>query len=62
VLWKVLARWAIAAVAAPVAAAGVRRLGHAVETRRGSTALTRTMSRAADTLQTAGGRRRRRRW
>jgi hypothetical protein len=61
VLWRYLVRWAVAAVAVPVAAAGARRLGHAVEARRGSNAASRTLARTADTLETVGGRRRRRR-
>jgi len=61
VLWKMMVRWAIAAVALPVAAAGVRKVGQAVEARRGSSRVTRALSRSADTMQTLAGRRSRRR-
>ena len=62
-LWKTMTRWALAALAVPVAAAGVRRVGHAVEARRGPSGVTRVLARTADTLQTLGGRKpRRRRW
>jgi hypothetical protein len=58
-------RWAVVAVAVPLAAAGARRLSHAVEARRGSTRSTRLIRKAADTLQRATGRssmRKRRGW
>ena len=58
--WKFISRWALVAVAAPVAAAGVRKLGSAVEARRGSTPVSRLLGRTADTLQAVSGRRRRR--
>ena len=59
--WKVLARWAVAAIAVPRAVAGVRRLGDAVESRRGSSRTTRLLRRSADAAQSAFGRPKRRR-
>lgn len=61
-IWKMLARWAVAVIAVPLAVAGVRRLSHAMETRRGSSRTTRFLRRSADTAQTMFGRRKRRRW
>jgi len=62
-IWKVLARWAIAVIAVPLAVAGVRKLSDAVETRRGSNRATRLMRQSADAVQTLFGRpKRRRRW
>lgn len=58
-------RWAVVAIAVPLAAAGVRRLSHAVESRRGSSRSTRLIRQAADALQRAAGRastRKRRGW
>jgi hypothetical protein len=56
-------RWAIVAIAVPLAAADARRLSHAVEARRGSSRFTRLLHGSADALQRATGRRRkRRRW
>ena len=49
---KFLGRWALVAVAVPLAAAGARRLSHAVESRRGSSRATRLLRQGADTLQT----------
>jgi len=62
VLWKSVGRWAAAALVLPVAAAGVRRVSHAVEARRGPSGVTRLLTRTADMLHTSNGRRRRRRW
>jgi hypothetical protein len=62
-IWKILARWALAVIAVPLAVAGVRRLSDAVESRRGTTRTTRFMRRSADTVQSVFGRpKRRRRW
>lgn len=61
-LWKFVGRWALAAVAVPLTAAGARRLGRAIETRHGSSRATRLLHRSADMLQNTGGRRRGRRW
>lgn len=60
-IWKFLARWAVAVVAVPLAVAGVRRLSDAMETRRGSSRTTRFLRRSADTAQSMFGRPKRRR-
>ncbi|HLL65331.1 MAG TPA: hypothetical protein VK453_06235 [Micromonosporaceae bacterium] len=60
-----LRRWAIVAVAVPLAAAGARRLSDAIETRRGPSRATGILRGSADFLQRHGGRsssRPRRRW
>jgi hypothetical protein len=61
-IWKSLARWAVAVVAVPLAIAGVRRLTDAVEGRRGSSRTTRFLRRSADTAQSLFGRPKRRRF
>jgi hypothetical protein len=61
-IWKMLARWAVAVIAVPLAIAGVRRLSDAMETRRGSSRTTRFLRRSADTAHTMFGRRKRRHW
>ncbi|HEX6501382.1 MAG TPA: hypothetical protein VF054_20480 [Micromonosporaceae bacterium] len=60
-LWKFVGRWALAAVAVPLTAAGARRLSRAIETRRGSSRTTRLLRRSADLVQQIGGRKPRRR-
>jgi hypothetical protein len=59
-IWKFLARWAVAVVAVPLAVAGVRRLSDAIETRRGSSRTTRLLRRSAETAQSMFGRPKRR--
>jgi hypothetical protein len=61
---KAIGRWILIAVAVPLAATGARRLGAAVEKRRGRTRVTRFLRGAADTLDRTTGRgtRRRRRF
>jgi hypothetical protein len=49
-------RFAIAAVAVPLAAAGARKLSDAVEARRGPSRGTRLLRQGADTLQSTFGR------
>jgi hypothetical protein len=62
-IWKFLARWALAVVAVPLAVAGARRLSDAIESRRGSSRTTRFLRQSADTTQSLFGRqKRRRRW
>ncbi len=46
-----LRRWVLTSVAVPVAAAGARKLARTLEARRGSSAVTRGLTRAADTAQ-----------
>lgn len=59
--WKMVTRWAVAAVAVPLAAMGARRLSEAVESRRGPSRTTVLLRRSADTLQRVTGRPKRRR-
>jgi len=64
-IWKWIARWALVAIAVPVAVAGARRVSQEIEERRGPSRGTRILRRSADTLQRVAGRkprRRRRRW
>jgi hypothetical protein len=61
-IWRVLARWALAVVAVPLAVAGARRLSNAIESRRGPSRTTRFLRQSADTVQSMFGRPRRRRW
>jgi hypothetical protein len=51
-------RWAVVAVALPLAAAGIRKVTQVVEARRGPSGLTKGMRQFADLL--GMGRRRRR--
>ena len=53
-------RWAIVAVALPIAAAGIRKVSQVVEARRGPTGVTKVMRQAADVLSMGRNRRRRR--
>jgi hypothetical protein len=54
---KTVVRWAGAAIAVPLAAAGARRLGKALESRRGrSSRVGVALRRSADTLQRLYGR------
>jgi hypothetical protein len=63
-LWNLLRRWLLVVIAVPLAAAGVRRLSDAVESRRGPSRGTAMLRRSADTVQEAFGRkpRRKHRW
>jgi hypothetical protein len=60
-LWNLLRRWLIIAIAVPLAAAGARRLSEAVEARRGPSRGTVLLRQAADTVQSTFGRKPRRR-
>jgi len=53
-------RWAVVAVALPLAAAGIRKVSQVVEARRGPSGVTRGMQQVADVL--GMGRRKRRRF
>ena len=55
-----LRRWAVVAVALPLAAAGIRKVSQVVEARRGPSGMTKGMRHVADLL--GSGRRRRRRF
>ncbi|MEV6694313.1 hypothetical protein AB0M35_22840 [Micromonospora sp. NPDC051196] len=56
---KRVAQWAVMAVAVPLAAAGARRLGHSLESRRGPSGASRMLTRGADLLRPQKARRRR---
>ncbi|GGM56660.1 hypothetical protein GCM10011608_46870 [Micromonospora sonchi] len=56
---KRVAQWAVMAVAVPVAAAGARRLSHALESRRGSSRASRMLSRGAELIRPQKAKRRR---
>jgi hypothetical protein len=56
-------RWAIMAIALPVAAAGARRLSQSIESRRGPSRTSRLLGKGADILHQVTGRpAKRRRW
>jgi len=57
--WKTIGRWALLVIAAPLAALGLRRLGQAIETKRGQTRGSRILRRSADGLDWFTGRPRR---
>ncbi|KOX08374.1 hypothetical protein ACWD6L_12110 [Micromonospora profundi] len=56
---KRIAQWAVMAIAVPVAAAGARRLSHTLEARRGSSGLTRMLTKGADMIRPQKAKRRR---
>ncbi len=56
---KRVAQWAVMAVAVPLAAAGARRLSHALEARRGPSRASRMLTRGADLIRPQQARRRR---
>ena len=58
--WNLIRRWAVVAVAVPLAAAGARKLSHAVESKRGPSRATALLRRGADLVQ--GNSRRSRRF
>ena len=60
-LFNLIRRYAIMAVAIPLAAAGARKLSAAVESRRGPSRGTRLLRQGADTLQGRFGRQKKRR-
>jgi hypothetical protein len=57
-----LRRYALVAVAVPVAAAGARKLSQVIEKRRGPSRGTRLLRQGADTLQSQFGRKKKRRF
>ncbi|HEX7746884.1 MAG TPA: hypothetical protein VF462_16690 [Micromonosporaceae bacterium] len=60
---RFIKRWAVVAVALPLAAAGARRLSSAMEARKGPSRASGLIRQGADALQRATGRKpRRRRW
>ena len=60
-LFNLIRRYAIMAVAIPLAAAGARKLSDVVESRRGPSKGTRLLRQGADTLQGRFGRQKKRR-
>jgi len=54
--WKTVGRWALLAVAVPLAAAGMRRIVQRSEARSGSSRLTRVLGRTASGLDVISGR------
>jgi hypothetical protein len=56
VVWKTIARWAVLAIAVPLAALGLRRLSESMERRHGQTRGSRLLSRSAAGLDWASGR------
>jgi hypothetical protein len=58
-LWRILGRWAVIAVAFPVAAVILRKISESVERRRGPTKVTGLLRRGASTLDGVTGRNRR---
>ncbi|MEV1288605.1 hypothetical protein [Micromonospora sp. NPDC049679] len=53
---RLVKRWAIAAIAVPIAAAGARRLSRAMEQRRGPSRATNLLRWSADAMQGRAGR------
>jgi hypothetical protein len=60
-LFNLIRRYALMAVALPLAAAGARKLSQTLEARRGPSRGTRLLRRGADTLQGRFGRQPKRR-
>jgi hypothetical protein len=55
-LWKSIARWAIMAIAVPLAAVGIRKLSESLEARRGKNRTTGLLRKSADGLDFMSGR------
>ena len=55
-LWKTIGRWALLAIAVPLAAAGLRRLGQSVEQRKGRGRMTSLLHKTASGLDVISGR------
>lgn len=53
---KLMKRWAVIAVAVPVAATGARKLSESMERRRGPSRFSVLLRKAADMLQKVSGR------
>ncbi len=56
VFWKTIGRWALLAIAVPLAAAGLRRLGQQMEANKGQTRMTGILRRTASGLDVISGR------
>jgi hypothetical protein len=59
--WKTVGRWVVVAIAVPLAALGLRKLGQSIETKRGRSRGTRMLRRSAEGLDWLSGRSSRRR-
>ncbi|GAA1543308.1 hypothetical protein GCM10009827_073690 [Dactylosporangium maewongense] len=57
---KMIARWAVAAIAVPLAIAGARKVSERIEARRGATRTTRLLRKGVATAERLTGRKRRR--
>jgi hypothetical protein len=57
---KMIARWAVAAIAVPLAIAGAKKVSNRIEARRGSTRTSRMLRRGVGVAQRLTGRKRRR--
>jgi hypothetical protein len=55
--WKMVTRWALMAIAVPVAARVIREITQRIESRKGSTGLSRSLERAATGLDIVSRRR-----
>lgn len=55
-----LRRWILMSIAVPVGAAALRKVARSIEKRKGSTAVTRGLTKAADTAQRKGRKERKR--
>jgi hypothetical protein len=58
-LWRILGRWALIAIAVPLAAVILRKISESVERRRGPSKVTGLLRRGASTLDGLTGRNRR---
>jgi hypothetical protein len=58
-LLRIVGRWALIAIAVPVAAIVLRKISESVERRHGRSKVTGALRRAASTLETLTGRNRR---
>jgi len=55
-LWKTFVRWAVVAIAVPVAVAVIRKVSRDIEAKRGSTRGSVLLSRVADAVDRLTGR------
>jgi hypothetical protein len=54
--WRMVGRWAIVAIAVPLAAVVIRKLGESIERRRGQTRISSILRSAANGLDALRGR------
>jgi hypothetical protein len=54
--WKTVGRWALVAIALPLAATALRKIGRRMESRSGSSRISRTLGNTASGLDTLTGR------